>query len=175
MRHLLATLVLVLLACEGATGLEEPTELKRGSFRAEVSGDTAVSLRGDAHNHFVKSAVTRKSLWLLRLGAPPGTDPDSARIELRLESPLDEQPEEGSYPIIPFTGDLAYSADSVWIGTDFDPGPLYFARSGSVTITEAIDNEVVAGRFEFTARTLADDSLAEESILVSGAFHAGAP
>lgn len=172
-----AALLLALLSvgCSEPTGLPDPGELRKGSFRADVTGDVERSLRGDVHNYFGRSTRTDALLWWLRLSAPPGTGADSVRFEFLLRVDRRQLPAPGSYPV----GAVYYSRDTVTVSTTFRPdspeGEVYAPVSGTFTLTEAVEGEMVAGTFEFTARRAGVDSPDASRFAISGAFRGGAP
>ena len=158
--------------CGDTTGVPDPGELEVGTFRAELSGADERSLRGDAINYRAQLSGTREPIWWLRLSAPPGTGPDSVRLEFAVKLAGQGLPDAGTYPV----NDEGVPRDSFRVQMFLDPdsdggGTVHEGRSGTVTLTEVVEDEVVAGRFEL--RTTPVDSTDGATIDVSGAFRSG--
>lgn len=169
----LLILGLGVVACGDVTGLEDPSELELGTFRAEVTGARNTSLVGDTHNYWANDVETKNLVWYVRLNSPPGPGTDSVRIDFVVDREVERLPDVGTYPLGPYSLEGPVESDTVGAYIDFlskdSTVTLFQAQTGSLTITEAVDSEVVAGRFEFVAESGPGDTIS-----VRGAFRSRA-
>lgn len=159
----LVVLALGAVSCGDVTGLEDPGELELGSFRAEMSGARTDTLFGDTHNYWANHVDTNNLVWYVRLNAPPGTGPDSVRLDFVMDRRLERLPEVGTYPLGPYPEGGHVTSDTVGGFVNFlvndSTFSIFHAQTGTFEITEAVDSQVVAGRFEFVAESGPGDTI----------------
>lgn len=165
--------VLLFLACGDPTG---PDELEKGTFRAELSGAVEGTLDGDTNFTFVRIGDTSEPAWILRLSYPAGTGSDSIQIRfVQRVASVNSLPNQGTYPVA--TGPISQDTTVVNILVRPDAElaeELFVGQSGTFTVTEAAEGEVLAGRFDLTARRSEGDSLSE-TVSATGSFRSGVP
>lgn len=161
------------VSCGDVTGLEDPSELELGTFRAEVTGAKNETIVGSTNNYWAHHLDTNDLVWYVRLSSPPGPGTDSVRVDFVVDREVERLPEVGTYPLGPFEEGGRVAPDSVASFVDYlvndTTFTIFHARTGSLTITEAVDSDVVAGRFEFVAESNAGDTIS-----VRGAFRSRA-
>ena len=165
--------VLTFVACGDPTG---PDELEKGTFRADVSGAVEGTLNGDTNFTFAQVGDSGEPAWLLRLSYPPGTGSDSIQIRfVQRATSVNSLPREGSYPVSigPISEDTTTANLLVRPDTELAE-EVFVGQSGTFTVTEAVEGEVLAGRFDLTARRSEGDSLSE-TVTATGAFRSGVP
>lgn len=177
---LVALAGLTLLACGDSLEPSDPTDLRKGSFRAVVSGPAADTLQGDAIVKWVRNPDQQnRSGWLLRLNYPTGTGPDSVRINFILmrKRTVFTAPDTGAIPIVRWESRENLPVEKLvanYVRLADNP-VIYYSTSGSMSVTRSVQDEEIAGRFEFKA--VESEVLAaggdSPSITVGGIYRSG--
>lgn len=181
---LVAAGLLASLACEQTRRISAPDDLRTGRFRAHVDAGGQLSLTGEADFSFDTMAGPDSSrlAWVLSLEPPRGTGADSIAIRFMKAVSGKRLPGQGPHPI---EMEERLSHERVFADVIVHPdssvaSEFFQVRSGTLTVTESEQGEVLAGQFRFGAEHTMDmdhrrDPVSDTIVEVAGSFRTDVP